>query len=49
MARYWNDVGVKTLFKEVTPDEYRGAQSSNQLDVGAWQKNQPIAIILGEK
>ena len=48
VARHWNDVGVKTLFKEVTPDEYRSAQSSNQLDVGAWQKNQPIAIILGE-
>jgi len=48
VARYWNEVGVKTLFKEVTPDEYRGAQSSNQLDVGAWQKNQPISVILGE-
>ena len=28
------EVGIQTTFKEVTPDEYRSAQSSNQLDVG---------------
>ncbi len=33
--------------KEVTPDEYRSAQSSNQLDVGLWEKGQPLGIILG--
>ena len=43
----WNDVGVKTNFKEVTPDEYRGSQSSNALDVHAWDKGQPLAIIAG--
>ena len=32
----------------IRDSEYRGAQSSNQLDVGAWQKNQPISVILGE-
>jgi len=48
VARHWNDVGIKTLFKEVTPDEYRSAQSSNQLDVGVWIKSQPLPIILGE-
>jgi peptide/nickel transport system substrate-binding protein len=48
VARYWNDVGVKTVFKEVTPDEYRSAQSSNNLDVGAWKKGMPSALIMGE-
>jgi peptide/nickel transport system substrate-binding protein len=33
--------------KEVTPDEYRSAQSSNQLDVGMWRKSQPLGIVLG--
>ena len=48
VARMWNDVGVKTSFKEVTPDEYRGSQSSNALDVHAWDKGQPLAIIAGD-
>ena len=47
VARMWNDVGVKTNFKEVTPDEYRGSQSSNALDVHAGDKGQPLAIIAG--
>ena len=47
VAQHWSDVGIKTTAKEVTPDEYRSAQSSNQLDVGAWQKGLPLPIILG--
>ena len=47
VAQHWTDAGVQTTFKEVTPDEYRSAQSSNQLDVGAWQKGLPLAMILG--
>ena len=47
VAQHWSDVGVQTTSKEVTPDEYRSAQSSNQLDVGAWQKGLPLAMILG--
>ncbi len=47
VAQNWTDVGVQTTVKEVTPDEYRSAQSSNQLDVVMWQKGQPLAIILG--
>ena len=47
VAQNWSDVGVATTVKEVTPDEYRSAQSSNQLDVGMWEKGQPTAIILG--
>ena len=48
VARYWNEVGVKTNFKEITPDEYRSSQSANELDVGAWKKGMPLALIMGE-
>ena len=47
VAQHWSDVGMQATSKEVTPDEYRSAQSSNQLDVGAWQKGLPLAMILG--
>ena len=47
VAQYWTDVGVKSNVKEITADEYRSAQSANQLDVGAWEKSQPLAVILG--
>ncbi len=47
VAQHWSNVGIETTSKEVTPDEYRSAQSSNQLDVAIWGKGQPMAIILG--
>ncbi|MEM1277411.1 MAG: ABC transporter substrate-binding protein, partial [Pseudomonadota bacterium] len=47
IAQNWSDVGVQTTVKEVTPDEYRSAQSANKLDVITWQKGQPVAIVLG--
>ena len=47
IGQHWANVGIKTTVKEVTPDEYRSAQSSNQLDVGLWEKGQPVGIILG--
>ena len=47
VAQHWADVGVQTAVKEVTPDEYRSQQSSNQLDVGMWAKGHPLAIVLG--
>jgi len=47
VGQNWAEVGVKTTVKEVTPDEYRSAQSSNQLDVGMWRSSQPLAIVLG--
>ena len=47
VAQHWNNVGVETTAKEVTPDEYRSAQSANQLDVMMWKVSQPLAIILG--
>ncbi len=47
VGQYWADVGVQTTVKEVTPDEYRSAQSSNLLDVGLWQYGAPLAIHSG--
>ncbi len=47
VGQFWSNVGVQTTVKEVTPDEYRSAQSSNALDVGMWEKGQPLGIILG--
>ncbi|PSL17497.1 ABC transporter substrate-binding protein [Shimia abyssi] len=47
VAQYWREVGVDSVVKEVTPDEYRSAQSSNKLDVSMWRKGQPLAIVLG--
>ena len=47
IAQHWSNVGIKSTAKEVTPDEYRSAQSSNALDVTMWGKGQPLAIILG--
>lgn len=47
VCQNWKDVGVNCQVKEVTPDEYRSAQSSNKLDVMMWRKSQPLAIVLG--
>lgn len=47
VGQYWADVGIQSVVKEVTPDEYRSAQSSNKLDVSMWRKGQPVAIVLG--
>lgn len=47
VAQHWANVGIDTAFKEVTPDEYRAAQSANELDIMMWGKGMPLAIILG--
>ncbi len=47
VAQQWANVGIQSTVKEVTDDEYRSAQSSNQLDVGIWGKGQPLAVVLG--
>lgn len=47
VAQNWSDVGVQTTAQEVTPDEYRAAQSASELDVMAWQQGTPVAIALG--
>jgi peptide/nickel transport system substrate-binding protein len=47
VGQHWSQAGIQTTVKEVTPDEFRSAQSSNQLDVTWWRKSQPMAIMLG--
>ncbi len=47
LGQHWAAVGVETTVKEVTPDEFRSAMSSNKLDITNWRKSQPIAIVLG--
>ncbi len=47
IGQHWAAVGVQSTVKEVTPDEYRSAQSSNKLDVTNWRNGQPLAIVLG--
>jgi len=47
VGQNWAEVGIKTTVKEVTPDEYRSAQSANQLDVGMWRSSQPLSIVMG--
>lgn len=47
VAQQWTSVGIKTIFKEVTPDEYRSAQTANELDVVSWYLSQPLAVNLG--
>ncbi len=47
VAQHWSDVGIKTTVKEVTSDEFRSSQSSNNLDVTMWKKGHPLAIIQG--
>jgi peptide/nickel transport system substrate-binding protein len=38
IAANWTAVGIKTSSKEVTTDEFRAAQSANELDVSIWKK-----------
>ena len=47
IGQHWAAVGIQTTVKEVTPDEYRSAQSANKLDVTMWRNGQPLAIVLG--
>jgi peptide/nickel transport system substrate-binding protein len=47
IAQHIRDAGIATTLKEVTSDEYRSAQSANRLDVGIWEKGQPLPAVLG--
>ncbi|MCV6576982.1 MAG: ABC transporter substrate-binding protein [Cohaesibacter sp.] len=47
VAQYWTSAGIKTNVKEVTSDEYRAAQSANELDVTAWKNGRPAALMQG--
>ena len=46
VGQSWRDVGINNTVKEVTTDEYRSAQSSNQLDVTMYEKSVPLAVML---
>ena len=43
----WSAVGVQTIIKEITTDEFRSAQSANQLDVAIWPKGLSTMAHLG--
>jgi peptide/nickel transport system substrate-binding protein len=47
VGQSWREVGVNNTVKEVTTDEYRSSQSSNQLDVTMFEKSVPLAVVLG--
>lgn len=47
VGQNWADVGVASVIKEVTPDEYRSAQSANQLDLMSWAQGAPMSVALG--
>ena len=47
VGQNWKEVGINNAVKEVTTDEYRSAQSSNQLDVTMYEKSVPLAVMLG--
>jgi len=43
---YWEAVGIKTVLKEVTSDEYRALANKNELDLTTWKndKGSPVAV-----
>jgi peptide/nickel transport system substrate-binding protein len=47
VGQSWREVGVNNTVKEVTTDEYRSSQSSNQLDVTMFEKSVPLSVVLG--
>lgn len=47
IAQSFTDAGFPTDIREVTTDEYRAAQSANELDIHIGSKSQPIPIVLG--
>ena len=46
-AQNWVDVGVASVVKEVTSDEFRSAQSANQLDVTSWGQGGTLGVSMG--
>ena len=48
VAQNWSDVGIQTTIKEVTTDEYRAAQSANELDVIVGKRNRPAVLMQGK-
>ena len=48
IAANWTAVGIKTTSKEVTTDEFRAAQSANELDVSLWKNEIPAVTLLSD-
>lgn len=48
IAANWTAVGIKTSSKEVTTDEFRAAQSANELDVQIWKNELPAVALLSD-
>ena len=44
----WTAVGIKTSSKEVTTDEFRAAQSANELDGSMWKNEIPAVTLLSD-
>ena len=47
LTQQFRDVGINASMREVTSDEYRAAQSANELDMHIWTKGQPVPVLLG--
>ncbi|MEO1520610.1 MAG: ABC transporter substrate-binding protein [Cyanobacteria bacterium J06633_2] len=48
-AQYLDDIGLNVQLKEVTSDEYRASQASNDLDIMTWTKTYTSAFIAGSR
>lgn len=48
VAANWTAVGIKTTAKEVTTDEFRAAQSANELDVSVWKNEIPAVTLFND-
>ncbi len=48
-AQYLDDVGLNVQLKEVTSDEYRASQASNNLDIMTWTKTYTSAFVAGSR
>lgn len=45
LANSWTQLGIKTTLKEVTSDEYRNAQTANDLSVLTWKMGRPLPTL----
>ncbi|MBP0013254.1 MAG: ABC transporter substrate-binding protein [Roseofilum sp. SBFL] len=48
-VQYLDDVGINMQLKEVTSDEYRASQASNDLDIMTWTKAYTSAFVAGSR
>lgn len=48
-TQYLDDIGINVQLKEVTSDEYRASQASNDLDIMTWTKTYTSAFLAGSR